>query len=303
MAAELHGGPFHRLGGECRQMLADRDRTRERNLAHIVLGDQVLGDARRHAENQVQHTRRQAGVGKAAHDLDAGAGGFFRGLEDQRAASGERAADLARRRQRREIPRRERGHDADRFLDDELADLAAPRHDPAIGAAAFFRIPLDDVGRGEHFGARFRVGFALLLDQHFADPVMPLAHEIGRLAQDFRPVIGRGRAPHREALLGRFQRAIEIGRAGMRQMRQRLFRRRIDHVLAAAAVAIEPLTVDVKFQVGVHEGPLWGFSRKGDSRRFRPDFRFVAGAVSLARDVAGFRAAFIPGLACREFAQ
>ena len=117
---------------------------------------------------------------------------------------------------------------------------------------------------------------------------MPLAHEIGGLAQDFRPVIGRGRAPHGEALLGRFQRAIEIGRAGMRQMRQRLFRRRIDHVLAAAAVAIEPLTVDVKFQIGVHEGPLWGFSRKGDSRRLRPDFRFFAGAVSLAEGCSRF---------------
>ena len=50
----------------------------------------------------------------------------------------------------------------------------------------------------------------------------------------------------------------------MRQMREWLFGRRIDHVLAAAAIAAEPLTVDEKFEIGVHDiltvlaGTAWG---------------------------------------------
>ena len=39
----------------------------------------------------------------------------------------------------------------------------------------------------------------------------------------------------------------------MRQMRERLFGRRIDHVLAFAAVAAEPFAVDEKFEIGVHD--------------------------------------------------
>ena len=126
MAAELHGGALHPLGGERGEMLADRDRAGERNLAHVVLGDEVLGDRRRHAEHEIEHARGQPGIGEAAHHLDAGAGRLLRRLENERAAGGERAADLARRRQRREIPRREGGDDADRLLHHDLANLAAP---------------------------------------------------------------------------------------------------------------------------------------------------------------------------------
>ena len=90
-------------------------------LRTIVDGDQVLGDLRRHAEHEIEHAGRQPGIGEAAHQLDAAARRLFRGLDDDRAAGRERAADLARRRQRREIPRREGGDDADRLLHDDLA--------------------------------------------------------------------------------------------------------------------------------------------------------------------------------------
>ena len=68
-------------------------------------------------------------------------------------------------------------------------------------------------------------------------------------------VVGRGRPPHREALLGGFQRLVEIGLAGVRQVRERLLGRRIDHVLALAAAAVVPLAVDVEREIGVHGGP------------------------------------------------
>ena len=107
----------------------------------------MLGDLRRHAEHQVEHARRNAGVGKAAHHLHAGARRLLRRLENERAARRKRPADLARRRQHREIPWGEGGDDADRLGDHQLARaLDAARHDAAVAAAALLGVPVDDVG-------------------------------------------------------------------------------------------------------------------------------------------------------------
>ena len=210
---------FMPLAASCGQMLADRDRAGEGNFAHRVLGEQMLGDFRRHAEHQIEHARRQAGVGEAAHHLDAGARRLLRRLEDERAAGRERAADLAGRRQHREIPRREGGDDADRLLHHELADaLAAARHDAAIGAAALLGVPVDDVGGDDHLAARLGIGLALLQHHDLRDRVVALAHQVGGLVHDLAAVVGRGGAPDREALLGGLQRLVEIGLAGMRQV-------------------------------------------------------------------------------------
>ena len=178
-------------------MLADRDRAGEGDLLHDLGRDQVLGHIGRHAEHQIEHARRQAGVGEAFHQLDAAARRFFRGLDDERAAGGERAGDLADRRQRREIPRREGRDHADRLLQHELAHaLLAARDDAAIGAAAFLGVPVDDVGAGQHLGARLDIDLALLLGLHLGDVIVALAHQIGGLAHDLGAVIGRGRLPH-----------------------------------------------------------------------------------------------------------
>jgi hypothetical protein len=43
----------------------------------------------------------------------------------------------------------------------------------------------------------------------------------------------------------------------MRQMAERFFRRRIEHILAPAAVAAEPFAVDEKFKITVHDVLAW----------------------------------------------
>ena len=235
MAAKLHGGAFHALGRQRGEMLADRDRAGEGNLAHRVLAKQIFGDFRRHAEHQIENTRGQPGINEAAHHLDAGAGRFFRRLEDERAAGRKRAADFPRRRQHREIPRCECRNDADRLLQHELADaLAAARDDSAVRAAAFFGVPVDDVGRRDHLGAGLRIGLALLQHHDLGDRVETLAHQVGGLVQNLATVIGRRGPPHRKTFAGRFECRIEIGFARVRQPGQRLLRRRIEHVLAFA---------------------------------------------------------------------
>src|SRR6185369_2402454 len=106
-------------------------------------------------------------------------------LDDERAAGGKRAGDLANGRERREIPRCEGGDHADRLLQHDLAYALLPaRYDTAIAAAAFLGVPVDDVGGGDHLGARLHVRLTLLLRLHLRDVVEALAHQIGGLAQD-----------------------------------------------------------------------------------------------------------------------
>ena len=99
------------------------------------------------------------------------------------------------------------------------------------------------------------IDLALLLRLHLGDVVVALAQQVGGLAHDLGAVIGRGRLPDREALVGGGERGVEIGVAGVRQMRQHLAGRRIDHVLALAAFAVEPFAVDIKLEIGVHAKP------------------------------------------------
>src|SRR5262249_27157169 len=150
MAAELHGGALHAFGSKPSEMLAHRNRAGEGDLTHLVLGDEMLGNLRWYAEYQIEHASVQAGIGKATHHFDASARRLVRRLEDERTASGKRAANFARGSERREIPRRERGDNSDRFLHHDLAHaFAAAGHDAAVSAASFLGVPFDDVGRGD----------------------------------------------------------------------------------------------------------------------------------------------------------
>jgi len=86
-----------------------------------------------------------------------------------------------------------------------------------------------------------------------------LAQQIGRLAHDAAAFIGRLVPPDRKPLHGGGQRAVEIRRARVRQPPQHLLVRRIDHVLAGTAVAVEPLAVDIESELRVHDDLLAGF--------------------------------------------
>ena len=243
------------LAARAGEMLADRNRAGEGDLLHGRRRNEVLRHVGRHAEYQIEHARRQTGVGEAFHQFNGAGRCFLRGLDDERAAGGERAGDLADRRERREIPRRERRHHADRLLQHKLPHtLLAARHDAAVRAAAFLGIPVDDVGRRQHLGARLSVALALLLGLHGGDVLVALAQQLRRLAHDLGAVVSRRRLPNGEALLGSGERGVEIGSRGVRQMPERLAGGRVDHVFALAAFAVEPLSVNEKLELGVHGG-------------------------------------------------
>ena len=91
VAAELHRDPLHVRAGDRGELLADRGRAGERHLADDRMRDQVLGNLRRHAVDQVDHARRHAGIGEAADQFGGRGRRFLRRLDDDRAAGGERA--------------------------------------------------------------------------------------------------------------------------------------------------------------------------------------------------------------------
>src|SRR6476660_9535896 len=83
--------------------------------------------------------------------------------------------------------------------------------------------------------------------------VMTFAQQIGGFAHDLGAVVGGRGFPGRKALFGSGECSIEVPFARVRKVRQRLAGRRIDHVLALAALAVEPLAVDIKTKIGIHE--------------------------------------------------
>ena len=69
VATQLHGGFFHVLAGQCRQMFTHAGGAGERDFANGRMRDQVLGDLRRSPIYQRDNARRHACVGKGSDQL------------------------------------------------------------------------------------------------------------------------------------------------------------------------------------------------------------------------------------------
>src|SRR5207248_1443659 len=94
---------------------------------------------------------------------------------------------------------------------------------------------------------------ALLLRHQARDVLRALAYESCRLAQHLGAVIGACRAPDRKALVRGLERLVEVACGRMWQMGQNLPGCRVEDILAHAAVAAFPLTIDVKREFGIHQ--------------------------------------------------
>ena len=183
------------------------------------------------------------------------AGGLLGRLDHDRAAGGQRAGDLAHRLVDREVPRREGRDRTDRLAQHARADRRLPRRDDApIGAAPFLGIPLDVVGRRLGFEQRFGERLAVVERHHFGDALVPLAHENRRPAaasgsDRARRSASRRRNPRSAACSARSSSAAP---ASGSSASGRLVGR-VQHLQGAAACGLEPLAIDVKSQLRVHD--------------------------------------------------
>ncbi|CAE6854478.1 hypothetical protein R69927_02248 [Paraburkholderia domus] len=212
--------------------------------------NQVAGNLRRIAEHEADRPSRHAGFDERLQQRRRRRRGFLRRLDEERAAARERRAQLAHDLIDREIPRREGGHRADRFLEHGLLNRQiARRHDPAVDAAAFVGEPLDDVRRGQHFDACLGERLALFLHHQAGDVRSALAHQGCGLAHGRRAFVGRNLAPGFEAALRGRQRPVQIGNASMGHLADGFTGGRIDDVEGFAARSVAPFAVNQEARI------------------------------------------------------
>ena len=252
MAAELHRHALHMQTRHRREVLADLGRAGEGDLADGRVRDQIFRNLGRHAVNQIDHAGRHAGIDKRPDQFGGRGRGFFRRLDDDRAARGQGCRHLLHHLVDREIPGRERGNRSDRLLERHLIDAGHPRRDQAaIGPAAFLGEPVDDVGGGHGLELGFGQHLALFHGHDGRDLVGTLAHQIGGLAHHLGALIGRDLAPGLETFFSGRQRLVEVGLAGMRDGADHLFGRRIEHGDRLAGSGGTPFSVDQQLYVRV----------------------------------------------------
>ena len=102
------------------------------------------------------------------------------------------------------------------------------------------------VAGAKGFQLRFGQGLALLERDQRSDLRRPLAHQVCRLAQDLRALVGRGLAPDLEAPSGRRQGAIQVGGGGQAKTGDQLAGRGVEHIGLTLMAAYRPLAVNQK---------------------------------------------------------
>ncbi len=245
MPAQLHRAADQVLGGQLLQMLADRDRARERQLLDAAVPQHVARYRVRHAEDHVQHTVWKARLLECAGHRDGGAGRFLGRLDDQRTARAQCRPDLADHVHTREVPRDKGRGWAHGLLERHLAGTRdARRNDPAIGAFALFAVPAQDVDTDIHLDLGLADGLAHLLGHVLRDAVDIGGHDIAGLVDDRLTLDRRHLAPHLEACRGSVQGLVDIGGRGMRAGTQNFLGRGVDDVLRRSVRAVPELAVD-----------------------------------------------------------
>ncbi|GJE71783.1 hypothetical protein CHKEEEPN_3332 [Methylorubrum podarium] len=258
VAAELHRRPLHVLARERRELLADRGRAGEGDLADHRMRDEIAGDFGRIAVDEGERIVRHARVEEGAHQFRAGGRGVLRALEDDGTAGAERRRELSHRLVDRKIPRREGRHGADGLAGDDLQHaLGAGGNDPAIGAPPLFREPLDDVGGDPRLDARLGERLALLDGHGAGDRLRALAHQRRGPAQHLGPVEGGDLAPGGKAAFGRCKRLVEIGPRRHRDAPDRLTGGGVEDGQGLAAASRAPPAGNVERNVEVHEPSPW----------------------------------------------
>src|SRR5919204_5970913 len=246
VAAELERELLDGVGALAHEHAAGLGRAGERELAHDRTGAQLIAYCLRVAGEDIEHALRDAGALAELGQRERRVGRLPGGLDDHRAAGGERRPGLARDHGIREVPRRDQRAYTDRLLHDEDALVRlVRRNDVAVGALAFFGEPLDERGAVGDLAARFGKRFALLGSHDLRQVFLVRHHEIEPFAKARGALLSGLRAPGRPGALCGFDRALRLRRAHARHGAELLAGGRVVHGDGVARVGIEPFAVDV----------------------------------------------------------
>ena len=150
LAAQLERDSLHRLGAEPHDLRARPRRARERDLVHAAVGDEVRAGRRAVARDDVDHARGDADLDCELGEAQRGERRGGVGLEDDRAASGERGRQLPGGHHEGVVPGDDLGYDADRLLQGVGEDGATHRHRAAGDRRNGGGVPAEVLGRDGH---------------------------------------------------------------------------------------------------------------------------------------------------------
>jgi hypothetical protein len=115
----------------------------------------------------------------------------------------------------------------------------------AIDPLGFFGEPLDVTCPVGYLAARLQQRLALLGGQYLGQVFLRLHHELEPSTQQRGPLLRRTRPPARQRRIGGFDRAARLRRSALRDLGNRLARRRIAYSQRVTTVRVGPFTVDV----------------------------------------------------------
>ena len=189
--------PLHVLPGECGELLADRRRPGEGDLADGGVRDEVAGDLGRVAVDQREHARGQAGVLEGADERGRGGRGLLGRLDDHRAARGQRRRATLRTTWligKFQGANAATGPDGSLMTICRIARLARWGTDAAVDPQALVGEPVDDVGGRHRLALGLDERLALFEGHEAGDLVRPLADQLGRPSHDLAALAGVGHA-------------------------------------------------------------------------------------------------------------
>ena len=168
------------------------------------------------------------------HQRQHGEGRVGGGLEHDRAAGGERRADLARRHGGGEIPRRYQHRDAGRLVMNEDAGAGSRgARNLADVAHRFFRVPAEELGGIGDLAAGIGQCLAVLDGDQLGEPLGVAHDQLIGLAQDLGALARLSPGPARKGIARRIDRGLGVLHRGARNRSDFVLGRRIEHIEAA----------------------------------------------------------------------
>ncbi len=246
VAAQLQRNLLDAWRALLHQLGADFGGPSESDLAHDGVSGQLVADIARRAGHHAEHAFGDAGALGQLGQRQGGERRLAGGLDHHGAAGRQRRTGLAGDHRRREIPRRDRGGDADRLLDDDDAlVLLVPRNGIAVDALGFLGEPLDE-GRGVgDLTARLGQRLALLQGHQPGQVFLVLHDQLEPAAQRLRTLLGGQVAPGRQRPLGRLDGTASLGGTHLRHRAEDFTTGRVVHLERLPAVGIEPGAIDI----------------------------------------------------------
>ena len=199
----------------------------------------------RAAGNDVQHAGRNASFDRQLTEPQRGQRGLLGGLQNNRAAAGQRRTELPGGEQQREIPRNDQPHHPHR-LAQRISERRLKRVD---GLAVDLGCPSGVVAQNiDHHGhihvARFEDRLAVVQRLQFGEFVDMVFDQVGQPPDQAAPFAGRhlapGSAPIFESFAGGPHGVVHVLRTGFNDLGQHFARGRIDGIKLLPAV--NPLT-------------------------------------------------------------